>query len=148
MNRIDSFLELLVGQVGSDLHMTSGDMPRVRINGHLQPVRFRELSVQDVEDMFKEIMSEAHQQKLALESSVDFAYQSERAGRFRVNVYRHARGIAAALRVIPLTIPALETLGLPAAVRTTIEMPKGMPLVTGPTGSGKSTTLAAIIDHL
>ena len=148
MNRIDSFLELLVGQGGSDLHMTSGDVPRVRINGSLQAVRFRELSIQDVEDMFAEIITDAQRHRLASESSLDFAYPSETAGRFRVNVYRHVRGIAAALRVIPLKIPTIETLGLPDAIRSAIDMPKGLTLVTGPTGSGKSTTLAALVDHI
>jgi twitching motility protein PilT len=114
----------------------------------LHTVRFRELSVQDVEDMFTEIMNESQRYRLAHESSVDFAYQSEVAGRFRVNVYRHIRGIAAAMRVIPSTIPTLEGLKLPVAIRTTIEMPKGLTLVTGPTGAGKSTTLAAMINHI
>jgi len=148
MNRIDSFLQLVVGQGGSDLHMASGDVPRVRLNGVLERVRFRELSTSDVEAMIDEILTDAQRERVARESSLDFAYQSEVAGRFRVNVYRHARGIAAAMRFIPSEIPNFEKLGLPAAIRTTIELPKGLTLVTGPTGSGKSTTLAALIDHL
>jgi twitching motility protein PilT len=148
MNRIDSFLQLLVGQGGSDLHMTSGDVPRVRLNGVLERVRFRELSVEDVENMFDEILTDEQRDQITHDSSLDFAYQSEIAGRFRVNYYRHVRGIAAALRFIPSQIPTLDGLGLPAAIRTTIELPKGLTLVTGPTGSGKSTTLAAIIDHI
>jgi twitching motility protein PilT len=148
MHRIDSFLQLLVGQGGSDLHMVSGDVPRVRLNGMLERVRFRELSVGDVEEMFTEILTTEQQERLAAESSLDFAYQSEIAGRFRVNIYRHVRGIAAAMRFIPSDIPTLDGLGLPSAIRTTVEIPKGLTLVTGPTGSGKSTTLAAMIDHL
>ena len=84
----------------------------------------------------------------ARESALDFAYQSEVAGRFRVNLYHHARGIAAALRFIPSEIPTLDGLHLPSAIRSTVELSTGLTLVTGPTGSGKSTTLAAIIDHL
>jgi len=148
MNRIDSFLELVVNQGGSDLHMLSGDVPRIRIDGNLQQVRFRELSTQDVEDMLGEIMTPASRKMLADRSAVDFAYQSEKVGRFRVNMYRHARGLAAAMRVIPSKTPQLVELGLPAVIQSTIEVPKGLTLVTGPTGSGKSTTLAAIIDHL
>jgi twitching motility protein PilT len=148
MNRIDAFLELLVKQGGSDLHMVSGDAPRVRINGILQPVRFREMSVQDVEDMFGELMTPTLRDRLNQQSSVDFAYQSETAGRFRVNMYRHVRGLAAALRVIPAKVPTLTDLLMPATIQTTVEVPKGLVLVTGPTGSGKSTTLAAMINHI
>ncbi len=148
MNRIDSFLQLLVGQGGSDLHLVSGDMPRVRINGVLERVRFRELSEHDVETLFDEILTDAQRERLARGTSLDFAYASEVAGRFRVNLSRHARGVAAAMRFIPSAIPTLDQLGMPAAIRTTVELPKGLTLVTGPTGSGKSTTLAAIIDHL
>jgi twitching motility protein PilT len=148
MNRVDAFLELLVKQGGSDLHMVSGDAPRVRINGTLQTVRFRDMSVQDVEDMFGEIMTPTLRERLNQQSSVDFAYQSETAGRFRVNMYRHVRGLAAALRVIPVKIPTLSELLMPATIQTTVEVPKGLVLVTGPTGSGKSTTLAAMINHI
>ena len=148
MNRIDSFLQLLVGQGGSDLHMVSGDVPRVRLNGVLERVRFRELSVSDIENMFEEILTEDQRDHLARDSSLDFAYASEAAGRFRVNIYRHVRGVAAALRFIPSEIPTLDGLGLPPAIRNTAELPSGLTLVTGPTGSGKSTTLAAMIDHL
>jgi twitching motility protein PilT len=148
MNRIDSFLQLLVGQGGSDLHMVSGDVPRVRLNGVLERVRFRELSESDIESMFEEILNDEQRTQLARGSSLDFAYQSEVAGRFRVNTYRHARGVAAALRFIPSEIPTLDGLGLPTAIRNTVDIANGLTLVTGPTGSGKSTTLAAIIDHL
>src|SRR5262245_24640415 len=148
MKRIDTFLELVVKQGGSDLHMASGEVPRIRINGNLQPVRFRELSTEDVEDMLGDIMSRDHREQLGARSAVDFAYQAEGAGRFRVNVYRHAGGVAAAMRVIPSAVPAFDSLGLPAIVKTTIEVPKGLTLVTGPTGSGKSTTLAAMIDQI
>ena len=148
MNRIDSFLELVVKQGGSDLHMLSGDVPRIRLDGNLQPVRFRELSTQDVEDMLGEIMSHEQFEALEQNSSVDFAYQSETVGRFRVNMYRHSRGLAAAMRVIPSVTPKLGDLRLPPIIQSTIEVPKGLTLVTGPTGSGKSTTLAAIIDHV
>jgi twitching motility protein PilT len=148
MHRVDSFLELVVHQGGSDLHLLSGDVPRIRINGNLQQIRFRELSPEDVSDMLNEIMTDSQRAHLDRESSVDFAYQSETVGRFRVNMYRHVRGVAAAMRVIASNTPKLADLGLPATIQTTIEVPKGLTLVTGPTGSGKSTTLAAMIDHI
>ncbi len=148
MKRIDTFLELVVNQGGSDLHMVSGQVPRIRLNGTLQPIRFRELSTEDVEDMLGEVMTREQKQHLAECSSVDFAYQSETVGRFRVNMYRHTHGLAAAMRVIPSKIPDLDSLGMPPTVKSTTEVPKGLTLVTGPTGSGKSTTLAAMIDYI
>ena len=146
MNRIDAFLELAVHQGGSDLHLVSGQPPRIRINGELEPVRFRELSVQDVTDFLVEFMSPEHRAALDTDQAVDLAYESETAGRFRVNVYRHAGGLGAAFRVVPSDPPTLESLGLPGAVQQALSVGKGLVLVTGPTGSGKSTTLAAMVD--
>jgi twitching motility protein PilT len=148
MNRIDSFLELAVKQEGSDLHMVSGEVPRIRINGTLQPVRFRELSPQDVTDMLSEFMTDGQREQLEKHTAVDFAYATEELGRFRANVSVHTRGVAATFRVIPKRVPTLDELGLPSAIKATISVPKGLTLVTGPTGSGKSTTLAGMMDHL
>ncbi|HEV2104612.1 MAG TPA: type IV pilus twitching motility protein PilT [Candidatus Eisenbacteria bacterium] len=148
MNRIDAFLELAVNQGGSDLHLVSGQPPRIRLNGELQGVRFRELSTQDVHDFLDEFMTPEQRQVLAEHRSVDFAYASANAGRFRVNVYRHVGGVAAAMRVIPTKVPSLDALGLPQAVHQVLGVGKGLVLVTGPTGSGKSTTLAGMVDHL
>ncbi len=148
MNRIDAFLELAVNQGGSDLHLLSGEAPRIRLHGDLQPVRFRELSEHDVTEFLNEFMTPEQRAKLAARSAVDFAYESETAGRFRVNVYKHSGGIGAALRVVRGEVPRLETLELPAAVTQSLSIGKGLTLVTGPTGSGKSTTLAAMIDHI
>ncbi|MEO5989550.1 MAG: PilT/PilU family type 4a pilus ATPase [Candidatus Eisenbacteria bacterium] len=148
MNRIDSFLELAVNQGGSDLHMVSGQPPRIRILGELQPIRFRELSEQDVKDFLREFMDPEDRHMLDLNESVDFAYESPTAGRFRVNVYKHVGGIGAAMRVIPAQVPLLDSIGLPAVVEQILSVGKGLTLVTGPTGSGKSTTLAAMVDFL
>ncbi len=148
MNRIDAFLELAVNQGGSDLHMVSGQPPRIRISGDLQPVRFRELSESDVNDFLLEFMQPEDRLVLERNESVDFAYHSETAGRFRVNVYKHVGGIAAAMRAIPTKVPELASIGLPAVVEQLLSVGKGLTLVTGPTGSGKSTTLAAMIDFL
>ena len=146
--RLHTFLELAVQQGGSDLHLVTGQMPCIRIAGVLHRVRFRELSPEDLEQILLEFMNERQIAELNEKFAVDFAYEEEGLGRFRVNVYRHARGLAAALRVIAPTVPTLEELGLPPVIRHQTLQPKGLILVTGPTGSGKSTTLAAMVDLL
>jgi twitching motility protein PilT len=146
MNRIDAFLELAVHQGGSDLHLVSGQPPRIRMAGELEVVRFRELSIADVTDFLTEFMTPEQRQVLNERSSVDIAYESEAAGRFRVNVYQHVGGLGAAFRIVPNDPPPLEQLGLPAAIQQALSVGKGLILVTGPTGSGKSTTLAAMVD--
>ncbi|HEX7880934.1 MAG TPA: PilT/PilU family type 4a pilus ATPase [Candidatus Eisenbacteria bacterium] len=148
MNRVHTFLEMALKQGGSDLHLVSGEVPRIRINGVLEPVRFRELTREDMERLLAEVLTEGQRARLARDLSVDFAYTVPELGRFRVNAYHHARGLAAALRVVPDSLPLLDDLGLPTQVRELVRQPKGLTLVTGPTGSGKSTTLASIVDHL
>ena len=148
MNRIDAFLELAVKQGGSDVHLVSGQPLRIRLNGNLEAVRFRELSARDVDDFLEEFMTPEQRVALAESQHIDFAYESEIAGRFRVNVYRHVGGLGAALRVVPAQAPALDSLGLPPVVKSLLAVGKGLVLVTGPTGSGKSTSLAAMVSHL
>ncbi|HTR96658.1 MAG TPA: type IV pilus twitching motility protein PilT [Candidatus Acidoferrales bacterium] len=148
MNRIDAFLELAVKQGGSDLHLVSGLPPRIRVGGDLQPVPFRELSPNDIESFLREMMSPELRAELEQKRNVDFAYASEVAGRFRANVYQHANGLGAVMRAITTDPPQLDTLGLPDVVRQTLDIGKGLVLVTGPTGAGKSTTLAAMVDYL
>ena len=148
MSRVATFLELAVKQGGSDLHLVSGQTPRIRINGVLEPVRFRELSTGDLELLLAEIITPEQRERLDARLSVDFAYEVPGLGRFRVNAYRHTHGLAAALRVVPDVVESLDRLGLPPVVREMVRQPKGLILVTGPTGSGKSTTLAAIVDHV
>jgi twitching motility protein PilT len=148
VNRIDAFLELAVNQGGSDVHLVSGQPLRIRLNGTLQPVRFRDLSARDVTEFLEEFMTQEQRDELAARHHVDFAYASESAGRFRVNVYRHTAGLAAALRIVPSQPPTLQSLGLPPVVEHMLAVGKGLVLVTGPTGSGKSTTLAGMVQHL
>jgi len=148
VNRIDAFLEMAVKQGGSDVHMVSGQPLRIRLNGVLEPVRFRELSARDMDEFLEEFMTDGQRAVLAEQWHADFAYESEVAGRFRVNVYRHRDGLAAAFRVVPESPPALASLGLPASVEQMLAVGKGLVLVTGPTGSGKSTTLAGMVNHL
>ncbi len=148
MNRVDTFLELTVKQGGSDLHMLAGESPRIRIHGSLHRVRFRELSVQEVEAMLREIMAPRQWQHYTEEHHLDFSYQSQQLGRFRLSAHRHLQGPGFVARSISEDVAALDKLGLPDSVQKLASVPNGLTLVTGPTGSGKSTTLAAIIDHI
>ncbi len=148
MNRIDAFLELAVKQGGSDVHLVSGQPIRIRLNGSLERVRFRDVSARDMDDFLEEFMTPAQLEVLSRDDHVDFAYESEQVGRFRVNVYRHRVGLGAAFRVVPSAPPTLESLDLPGVVQHMLAVGKGLVLVTGPTGSGKSTTLAGMLAHL
>jgi twitching motility protein PilT len=148
MSRINTFLELVIRQGGSDLHMVSGLTPRIRIHGHLEPIRFRELSEHEIDRILQEFMTPTQRDRLDRDLNVDVAYKGEGMGRFRVNAYRHVHGIAAAFRVIPTAVPSLANAGLPEIIGHNVQTPRGLTLVTGPTGSGKSTTLAAMIDHI
>jgi len=148
MNRIDAFLELAVKQGGSDLHLVSGQPPRIRAAGDLKAVPFRELTTGDIDGFLHELMSPELLQQLEERHNVDFAYVSDIAGRFRANVYRHSSGLAAVLRTIASDPPDIDTIGLPDVVKQIMDIGKGLVLVTGPTGAGKSTTLAAMVDYL
>jgi twitching motility protein PilT len=148
MSRINTFLELVVRQGGSDLHVVSGLTPRARILGTLEPIRFRELSSEEIQRILSEFMTEDQRRKYSEDKHVDFCYIVDGLGRFRVNVYRHMRGIAAAFRVIPTQVPTIQDLGLPPVLANSVSTRHGLTLETGPTGSGKSTTLAAMVDHI
>ncbi|MCA9754943.1 MAG: PilT/PilU family type 4a pilus ATPase [Candidatus Eisenbacteria bacterium] len=146
--RIDAFLELLVRQGGSDLHLVADQPPRLRIHGAIQSVHFRVLDQEELSRMLGEILTPRHKQEFEHVHAVDFAYETEELGRFRVNVYQQLTGPAAAFRSITGKVKSLEELGIPAAVGSLIRQPSGLTVVTGPTGSGKSTTLSAMIDHI
>lgn len=148
MARIDTFLELIVKQNGSDLHLVAGNPPRVRINGDTFAIKYRELSPDETQDLIYEIMSEEQQQHFQEHNGIDFAYEAENLARFRVNVFQHLSGIGAVFRVIPADIMSLNDLGLPPVLKNLARQRKGLILVTGPTGSGKSTTLAAMVDFI
>jgi twitching motility protein PilT len=148
MSRIDTFLELLVKQDGSDLHLVSGNAPRIRMYGDLVSVKYRELSAAETTALLAEIMPETTRAAFSECSSVDFAYAVEGLARFRVNVYRHINGVGAVLRMIPSVVKSIEELNLPATLINFCQQKKGLVLCTGPTGSGKSTTLAAMVDYI
>jgi twitching motility protein PilT len=146
--RIDSFLELAVKQKGSDLHLVSGNAPRIRLNGDLFPVKYRSLSPEETAELVYEVMGESAQSAFEARHNLDFAYEIAGLSRFRVNVFLHAGGVGAVFRVIPNEVQTIDELGLPPAVRSFCKQRKGLVLVTGPAGSGKSTTLAAMLDFI
>jgi len=146
MAQIDQFLKVLVEQKGSDLHLTVGSPPVMRVHGHLQRLKFRELTNKDLEALIYEIMEEDWRIKFVDRLDYDFAYEIPGMARFRVNAFWQRKGLGAVLRTIPSTIQTADELGLPDAVRKLCMLTKGLVLVTGPTGSGKSTTLAAMVD--
>jgi twitching motility protein PilT len=144
------FAEILlevVSRRASDLHLTAGAPPMVRVRGRLAPLEgYPELTPTDTREIIYSILSNAQRQKLENNWQLDFAYQIPGAARFRVNTYFQRSSLGAAFRLIPFEITPLEQLGLPAAVAEFANRVRGLVLVTGPTGSGKSTTLASLID--
>ena len=147
-NRIDTFLEMVVKQDGSDLHLISGNQPRIRVYGELLPVKYRELSKSETLALLHEIMSKSKRDAFASRNSLDFAYSIPGLARFRVNVLRHIGGIGAVLRVVPQTLKSLDELNMAPVLKSLTRHKRGLILTTGPTGSGKSTTLAALIDDI
>ena len=129
----------------SDLHVSSGERPRLRVHGDLVPMEHPVFEADTVRTLVHSIMNEGQKAQFDAEHQVDFACEVA-DGRFRVNVFRHSRGPGAVLRSIPTVIPALESLNLPQGLRELCDRDRGLVLVTGPTGSGKSTTLASMVD--
>jgi twitching motility protein PilT len=130
----------------SDLHLTAGAPPTVRVRGKLVPLDFPPLSSQDTREIIYSILADDMRTRFERDLQLDFAYTVPGVGRFRVNAYRQRASYGAAFRLIPTEIPELEALGLPPIVHELVKKPRGLVLVTGPTGSGKSSTLAALID--
>lgn len=139
---------MLIEQGGSDLHIKSGASPRARINGEIVTLSREIISPQAVEEICTEMLSDEDKARFASDLEVDFMYSAPKLGRFRVNIYRQMRGLAMAIRHISQDIPTFEELNLPPVLYTLAARPRGLILVTGATGSGKSTTLAAIIEHI
>jgi twitching motility protein PilT len=148
MARIDAFLKLGLAQGCSDLHLAVGVPPMLRMHGDLMPIKFRELGEAELESYVNEVLTKSQMETFRRGQDLDFSYVSSEGGRFRVNVYRKETGIGAAFRSIPLQIPTIDQLGLPPIVRKLCDYHQGMILVTGSTGTGKSTTLASMIDYL
>jgi twitching motility protein PilT len=132
----------------SDIHLAVESPPAFRINGELLPLGTTNLSPEDTKNLAYAIMSEDLQNRFEQSGEVDFSYSLAGTGRFRINVFRQRGSIGLVIRLIPFTIPAIDSLRLPPVIEDLAKLHKGMVLVTGPTGSGKSTTLAAMIDYI
>jgi twitching motility protein PilT len=146
MARIDAFFKLMNEQGASDLHLISGQPPALRIRGDIERIKYKVLDDDDLRSMLYEISPEEKVKIFEENGDVDFGYEIPGLARYRANFFMQKNGIGAVFREIPSTIMTVEQLGLPAVISKLATLPRGLVLVTGPTGSGKSTTLAAIID--
>ena len=150
MNTIDEGIEKLLGQGASDLLLSCGSPPRMRKDGHIEVIEPQAAALvpADTERLIREILQPAEWKFLQKRRQVDFSFTWRNQARIRGNAFYQRDSLAAALRLLPLEIPSFELLGMPEAVHRLLERPQGLILVTGPTGSGKSTTQAAILDHI
>ncbi len=148
MPRIDAFLKLGTAQGCSDIHLAGGVPPMLRMNGELMPIRFRDLGDSELESYVNEVLTKRQLEHFKGGHDLDFSYVAEDGGRFRVNVFRKETGVGAVFRAIPSEVPTLASLDLPKTVAKLLDFHQGMILVTGSTGTGKSTTLAAMINEL
>ena len=146
--KIDKLFQILKERKGSDLHISVGAPPLIRMSGDLTPVTNAVLPPEETKKLLYEIMTPFMQQRFEEIKEVDFAYALESIGRFRANVFMQQRGIAAVFRIIPERIMTVEELKVPTQTLNFAKLHRGLVLVTGPTGSGKSTTLAALIDYI
>ena len=149
MARIDAFFQYLVASKGSDLHLTEGQPPKIRVHGAVTPIPDEPvLAGQDFKDMLAEICDPKAFEKYLETGDLDFAYSMDEDSRFRCNYLKQNNGLGAVFRLIPTEIMSLESLGVPEIVKQFGHIRSGLILVTGPTGSGKSTTLAALLDYI
>ena len=143
---IAQLLSFTYQQGGSDLHISAGEPPMIRVHGDMKKIKMPPLSLEDCQVMLYDIMGDAQRKVFEESADVDFSIELGEGARFRVNVFRQRRGMGAVFRTIPTKILSLEQLGLPSILAQLARKDKGLVLLTGPTGSGKSTTLAAMID--
>ena len=148
MARLDSFLRLVAEQQASDLHFDAGTVPMIRHDGDLLALPFRVLSEMETRRFLLEILTPDQQQTLDKEQQVDFIYVLPEVGRFRANVFLQSRGLGAAFRIIRNHLPTLDELDFPPVLRSLANLQNGLVIVTGPTGAGKSTTLAAMVNEV
>jgi twitching motility protein PilT len=148
MAKIDELLTEMVKSGASDLHMVPGRPPMLRLKGDLVPTKHDRLSHKINEELFFQILTPEQQKRLKTTLELDQSYEIEGLARFRCNFFYQMRGVCGVFRQIPTHIKSVEELGLPASVKRVLDIRKGLILITGPTGSGKSTTLAALIDHI
>src|SRR5205823_8376958 len=146
MQKIDRFLRLMNDRGASDFHMTVGRPPMLRAAGAMEPIRYRVLAESDFVEMLEAVTPPRLWEEYVKSGDADFSYEIPGVARYRVNLFRQQRGAGAVFRIIPTKIMTIEQLGLPESVRRIANFESGLVLVTGLTGSGESTTLAAIID--
>jgi twitching motility protein PilT len=146
MAKIDAFFKLMHDQGASDLHLVSGQPPALRINGEMERIKYKVLDNDSLRSMLYEIAPEEKVKVFEESGDVDFGYEIPGLARYRANFFMQKYGVAAVFRQIPSKILTAEQLGLPGVIPKLAMLPRGLVLVTGPTGSGKSTTLAAVID--
>ena len=148
MAKVDKLLDMVLKSDGSDLHIQAGIVPKIRVHGQLEPLK-RDLATQaEMEDLLFEILPERLKKKYLDTGDIDFAYSLEGVGRFRTNFFKQRNGYGAVFRIIPTEIMPLSQLGVPTVIEEFCHMRSGLILVTGPTGSGKTTTLAALVDYI
>jgi len=145
---IEELLELAMVKKASDLHISANMPPMIRVDGKLVRTEYEPLSPDEVETLLLPMLNNEQRRTLEQTWELDFSYGLHGLGRFRVNIYKDRGNYAAAFRTITSVIPAFEDLGLPQVVKDVAESPRGLVLVTGPTGSGKSTTLASMVDYI
>jgi twitching motility protein PilT len=148
MAKIDDLFKYMIEQNASDLHLSTGSKPQLRLHGELVDTEHEVLTNDALKELLFEIASEQQQSIFLTKRDLDFAYEIQGVARFRANYFEQKRGMAAVFRVIPTKILTIEDLSLPAQILKLTNLSRGLVLVTGPTGSGKSTTLAAIIDYI
>ncbi len=147
MAQIDAFFKMMNDLGASDLHLSAGSQPVIRLHGDMQRVKYKALDHDELKKMLYEIAPETKAKEFEEKGDVDFSYEVPKMARYRVNFFLQRRGIGAVFREIPDKILTLDDLGLPPILKKMAHLPKGLVLVTGPTGSGKSTTLAAMLDY-
>ncbi len=148
MARIDAILKLVKEQGASDLHLTTGSPPMIRLHGEITAIPHEPLSKESCELLLFELMDPIIRARYDQSKDVDFSYEVPGVARARCNIFEHSKGPAGAFRMLPSDIMSMEELGLPAWLTKFTDMPRGLVVVTGPPGTGKSSTLAALIDHI
>jgi twitching motility protein PilT len=148
MAELDRFLSVIVKHDGSDLHISEGDPPKMRVHGDIIPIRGEAISHEEATRLLSEVCGPRNWENFEQRGDLDFAYEMDEDSRFRTNYFKQSNGYGAVFRLIPTRIATLEELGIPLVVKEFAHLRGGLVLVTGPTGSGKTTTQAALIDYI
>ena len=148
MANMHQLLKAMIEKGASDLHLTTGTSPQLRIDGKLHPLRMPPLSPPETKQLCYSVLTDAQKHRFEENNELDLSFSVQKLSRFRANIFVQRGNVAGAFRAIPFKIMSFDDLGLPGIVKELAQKPRGLVLVTGPTGSGKSTTLATIIDQI